>query len=62
MNKLEQLKQLREKARLIALEQDKLVEEARVITGDPDESGFTFDYVLNNFGTAEELLKRFENE
>jgi len=60
--KIKQLKELREKARLLSLEQDKLVEEARLITDDPDESGFTFDYVLNDFGTAEELIQRFDDK
>ncbi len=60
MNKVKQLENIREKAVALSLEQDKLVNEALQITGELCLNGFTFDYVLNDFCTAEELLERFD--
>lgn len=39
---------------------DRLVEKAEYITGEDVEGGHTFDFMLNDVGTAEELLDRLE--
>lgn len=40
--------------------QSKLVDKALEITGEAEVGGYTFDYILNNFGTLDELLNRFD--
>jgi hypothetical protein len=60
--KMRELEKLRGKARAYAKEQDILVKKAMEITGEVDEGGYTFDYILNNYMTTEELLDKLEIE
>lgn len=57
-----QLVKLRGKAKALSMEQDKLVAQALAITGEENEAGYTFDFILNDFGTVNELLTKLNIE
>lgn len=52
------LEKLRAKAMLYSKRQDELVEEALEITKEQDEAGHTFDFILNDLWSLEDLLDR----
>lgn len=58
--KIKQLKKLQNLANQLESVIDSFVEQALEITGEKDDAGYTFDFVRNNFGTAEELVERFK--
>lgn len=58
--KLTKLEALQKKAKALQDKEDELVAQALEITKEADPDGYTFDFIMNNYGTAEELLKRFE--
>lgn len=56
------LAQIKSEADLLQARLDELVERAQAITGEEVDGGFTFDFILNDFGTAEELFERLNIE
>lgn len=60
--KIKQLKKLQNLANQLESVIDSFVEQALEITEEKDEAGYTWDFILNNFGTAEELVERFKND
>lgn len=55
-NKIKYLQSLAELADGLETQIDALVEQAFAITKENDKSGYTFDYIRNSIGSAEELL------
>ena len=55
-----QLQELKKVADNLQEQLDTIVQEALAITEEGDEGGLTFDFILNDFGTLDELLDRLQ--
>jgi DNA-binding protein YbaB len=58
----EELEQLHKQAKELQEQLDAICEKALAITEEGDEGGFTFDFIMNDFGSLKDLLTRLEIE